>query len=87
MQVLTIISSIRTSPVETIQVLLHCIEEILARDDCVGCSTELRTRIRIQINVVASVILKRQVVTVLALFALLANASLEVGAKRLLCIN
>ena len=82
-----LIASIRTDPVETIKVLLHCIEEVLARDDRIGCSTELRTRIRIQINVVASVILKRQVVTVLALFALLANASLEVGAKRLLCIN
>jgi len=69
-------------PVETVELLLNSIDEVSAGNDGVGCFSRLGSRVGVEININAAVVLKGQVVTVLALFSLLANSRLEVAAKR-----
>ena len=81
MHVLALICLVGAFPVETVELLLNCIDEVSASDDGVGCFSRLGSRVRVEININTTVVLKGQVVTVLALFAFLANSRLEVAAK------
>ena len=87
MSVGTIVTSIGTLPVEAVKVALNCINEISARDDCVGNATCFLTRVLVQVDSHGPSVFKSQIVTVLALLAFLADTSLEIGAKSVLQIN
>jgi len=81
MHILARISLVGTFPVETVELFLNSIDEVSASDDGVGCFSRLLSRVLVEININAAVILKGQVVTILALFSLFANSRLEVAAK------
>ena len=87
MSVGAVVALVGAHPVETIQVLLHSFDEVLARDDRVWLLANLRTRVRVNIDVRRLLIREGHIVRVLTLLTLLAHTSLEVTAKSLLVVN
>lgn len=82
-----LIAIIGADPVETIEVLLDGVQEVAAGNDRVWHRAHFLTGIGVQIQGQATLVFKRQVVTVFAFLAFLANTSLEVGAQSALFIN
>ena len=87
MQVLACVASIRTKPLETIELLLNCFDEWSASDDGVRSFARFGPRIWVEIDFHLTIVFKRQVVTVFAFFSFFANTSLEVAAKRGFFVN
>ena len=83
----TSITSVGANPVESVQVLLHGVQEVTAGNDRVWHLANFHTRVSVQIQGQVTLVFKRQVVTVLALLAFLANTSLKIGAQSALFID
>jgi hypothetical protein len=87
MSVGAVVASIRTRPIETIQIFLNSVQEIPTGDDCVWRLANFRTRVWVQVNGHSSVVFEGEIMTVFTFFALFANTSLEVGAQCFLVID
>lgn len=85
MHVNTGVAIVGANPVETVLVSLDSVNEVLACDDRVG--SLVLTWVRVDVNVRGGHIAHSHVVRVLALFALLADTSLEVGTQGCLVID
>jgi len=80
--VFAFIASVWTHPIETVQILFHCVNKGLARDNRIRHSACLRSWITVDVNACLLLLLNRQVVRVLALLSLFAHTSFEVAAER-----
>lgn len=82
MHVLTIVTVVWTLPIETVQILLDCFDEVLTSDDSISWGfTDFDTRIRINIDVRLLRLLDSHVVRVLALFAFFTDTCLEIWTQ------
>ena len=81
MPILTIITAIRAHPIKAVKTLFDCFEEITASYDSVRYFAKFGTWVRIKIDGQRALIFQGQIMTKLALFALLTDTCLEVGAQ------
>ena len=86
--VLAVVAVVGALPVETVEVFLDGLKEVLAGDDGVcGDFADLAARVRVDVNVGLLGVRHTHIVAVLALLALLAHARLEVRTQSQLLVN